>query len=129
MTFTHAARRLALLLPLAAASPATAQEAGGDPIAGEALWPRCAACHALDEARNGAGPHLVGLVGRPIGGADGFAYTPALAESDLVWNEETLAAYLLAPRDILPGTRKAGVLTDPQDIADVVAFLAERTTE
>lgn len=125
MPFANATRLLSLILPLFAVQQAGAQEAGGDPMAGEALWPRCAGCHALTEPRNGAGPHLVGLLGREAGSVEEFRYSPALADSDIVWDAESLRAYILDARTVVPGTRKAGVLTDTQDVADVVAFLLQ----
>ncbi len=121
---TNVVRLLAIILPLLSPQQAWPQEADGDPARGETIFMRCAACHAVAEDRNGAGPHLVGLIGRPAGAAEGFRYSDALSQSDLTWDRSTLSAYLLEPGAVLPGTRKAGVLTDPQDVADVVAYLA-----
>lgn len=125
LTIKNATRILALFSPLLAAQQTGAQEAGGDPAAGETLFARCAGCHALDTPRIGAGPHLVGLIGREAGSVEGFRYSPALADSDIVWDEDSLRAYILDAREVVPGTRKAGVLTDSQDVADVFAYLLE----
>ncbi len=129
MTFAYASRLLVLTSSLLAAQQSGAQEAGGDPVAGETVFARCAACHALSEERNGAGPHLVGLMGRTIGSVEGFRYSDALIEDDRVWEADLLHVYLTAPDEAVDGTRKVAALRDPQNIADVVAYLASLSSE
>jgi cytochrome c len=107
------------------AAPAAA---AGDPERGETVFKRCVACHRIGEgAASAAGPVLTGVVGRPAGGVAGFDYSAALIEqrdAGLVWNEETLAAYLADPRGFIPGNRMVfGGLRTGEDIADVIAYL------
>lgn len=72
---------------------------------GERMFAMCQSCHSASEASHQrAGPHLVGLLGRPAGTLEGFAFSPALARSGLVWNEENLDRFLEHPRRFLPGT-------------------------
>lgn len=104
--------------------------ADGDPEDGEKVFNKCRACHTADEAQNKVGPHLVGLFGRQAGSVEDFRYSPAMKESGITWNEETLAAYLADPRGYVKGNRMAFVgLRDEEEIADLIAYLKEATAE
>jgi cytochrome c2 len=41
----------------------------------------------------------------------------------VTWNAETLNVFLADPNAKVPGTPMAGILTDPQQRADVIAYL------
>jgi cytochrome c len=99
----------------------------GDPAAGERVFRQCQACHVLDAEQNRVGPHLVGIIGREAGAVDGFNYSPQMANSGIVWDEETIAAYLANPRDYIPGNRMvfAG-LRQEQQIADIIAYIKSK---
>lgn len=102
--------------------------AEGDAAAGEAVFRQCASCHALEEGRNGAGPSLYGIMGATAGQAAGFRYSPAIADSGIVWTDETLAAFVADPRGYIRGNRMGfRGLRDEQDIADLIAYLTEAT--
>lgn len=94
---------------------------------GAVVFRKCMACHEVGpNARNGVGPILNGTIGRPAGTHPGYNYSPAIKNSGLVWDERTLARYLQAPRELVPGTRMAFAgLKDDGDIADVVAYLKQ----
>ena len=77
----------------------------GDPDNGEAIYARCAACHAL--AYDRTGPRHCGLFGRRAGSVQGFAYSPAMQRSKIVWNEETLDRFLASPLTYVPERRWA----------------------
>ena len=48
--------------------------------AGEKVFKKCAACHKVGEgANNGTGPQLNAIVGRTIGGVEGYKYSKTLA--------------------------------------------------
>lgn len=96
--------------------------AAGDPKAGEAVYARCLACHAL--AYDRVGPRHCGLFGRRAGGVPGFEYSPAMKRSKLVWSEKTLNRFLADPPGTVPGTTMtyAGV-ADPAERADLIAYL------
>jgi len=96
--------------------------AAGDPAAGEAVYSRCLACHALEYDR--VGPKHCGLVGRRAGSVPGFDYSAAMKRSRLVWNEKTLDRFLASPPKAVPGTTMtyAGV-ADPKERADLIAYL------
>lgn len=122
----------------ASAEPAETSPMGPDPALvaqGETVFRACAACHEIGEgARNRVGPHLNGTIGMTVGTHEGFRYSPALrqaGESGMVWDEETLAAYLSDPRGFIPGNRMAFQgLRSEEDIMAVIAYMqATGTTE
>ena len=103
-----------------------AAQAEGDPAKGEQIYHRCQGCHSIE--RNRVGPMHKGLFGRPAGSVPGFAYSEAMKNSGIVWNEETLDRYLENPRQMVPGTRMtyAGI-KDAQERADLIAYLKQAT--
>lgn len=104
--------------------------AEGDPEAGAKVFNKCRACHTADQPQNKVGPHLVGLIGREAGSVEDFRYSPAMKDSGITWNEETLAEYLADPRGYVKGNRMAFVgLRNEEEIADVIAYLKEATAE
>ncbi len=119
-----------LLAPDAEAAPAApgvvpprAAPLPGDARRGAALYEtRCGACHALDANR--VGPSHRGVFGRKAGAVPGFAYTPALKASGLVWTAANLDRWLTAPTSMVRGTAMGYRLSTPKDRADVIAYLA-----
>ncbi len=73
------------------------------------------------------GPNLHGLFGRKAGAVKGFAYSPALKASGLVWNAKTLDQYLAAPTATVPGTRMVMKVGDPARRAALIAYLKAET--
>jgi cytochrome c2 len=107
------------------APPAAAE---GDPARGERVFQRCYACHSVDPAETGPeGPTLHGVVGRPAGAVDGFAYSDALrarAAEGLVWDEPALDAFLADPQGFLPDNAMGFFgLRDEDARADLVTYL------
>ncbi len=98
--------------------------AAADPAKGEKVWGKCRACHKLEDGANGTGPHLFGVVDRPIGGVDGFNYSDALAGLDGNWGPEELNAWLADPKGYAPGNKMtyAG-LKKEEDRAHLIAYL------
>jgi cytochrome c2 len=67
---------------------------------------------------------LNGIVGMAAGQAEGFRYSPAMAQSGIVWDEATLAEFLADPRGYLRGNRMGfGGLRSEEDIAAVIAYM------
>ena len=107
-------------------APALAE---GDAEAGEKVFKKCKACHAVgDKAKNKVGPILNGIVGAPAGQVEGFKYSDALmemAEGGLVWDEASLSAFLTKPKDFMKGTKMSFAgLRKEKDLANVIAYLA-----
>jgi cytochrome c len=98
----------------------------GDPEAGRRVFARCRSCHVLEEGVNRVGPSLYGIFGRHTGSVEGFRYSDANAGADITWTAETMFEYLENPREYIPGTIMAFPgLRDPQDRADVIAYMKE----
>jgi cytochrome c len=95
----------------------------GDPMAGEAIYSRCLACHAL--AYDRTGPRHCGLFGRRAGSVPGFGYSEAMKASRIVWTGKTLDRFLANPLKAVPGTTMgyAGI-DDARERADLIAYLA-----
>ena len=98
--------------------------AAADAGAGERVWNQCRGCHVYDSDANINGPHLVGVVGRPQGAVDGYAYSSAFAELAGDWTPEELNGFLENPAGWVPGTRMTySGLSDAEDRANLIAFL------
>lgn len=109
---------------------ALAAAPAGDVAAGEQIFRRCQTCHTLEEGgAERVGPNLWGLFGREAGARETFRFSPAMAEADLVWTDETVKAFLQDPRGFMPGNRMAFPgLRDQDDLDNLVAFLRATTS-
>ena len=116
-----------LALALLALTPAVASSARaeGDPANGEKLFRQCKACHSLEAGKKGVGPSLNGLIGRPSGSMEGFAYSPAMKGANVTWTEENLAKYIADPKGFVAGNKMAfaGVKKE-EDLKNLLAYLA-----
>ena len=94
--------------------------------AGREIYERCGACHSLERDR--VGPRHCSLFGRRAGSVPGFAYSEAMRNSGIVWNRQTLDAFLADPLGTVPGTfmTYAGI-QDPKERAHLLAFLEVAT--
>jgi cytochrome c len=102
--------------------------ASADPAKGEQVFKKCAACHNADPGgANALGPALYGVMGNPVGGHPGFAFSEALKGKGGQWDWEQMSAWLANPKKFAPGTKMtfAG-LSKPEDRANVMAFLNSR---
>ncbi len=117
----------AALAVLGAAAPSAL--ADGDAVAGKTVFKKCATCHDATEAKDKVGPHLVGVIGRVAGTVESFdrKYSKnikELGQEGLTWDEETLAAYLRKPKDVVPKGKMAFPgLKEDADIANVIEYL------
>ena len=120
----------AAALVLAACVMASPALADGDVKKGAKVFKKCKACHVVDKEKNKVGPHLVGLFGRKAGTLEGYKYSKAMIEYGVEWDEETLAAYLAAPKKVVKGTKMAFAgLKKEEQIEDVIAYLEEATAK
>ncbi len=85
----------------------------------------CPACHGVTkEATSMVGPSLFGVVGRKAGTAPSLlGASENLRAYGVTWSAETLDEFLTDPKARVPGTPMTGVLADPQQRADVIAYL------
>ncbi|PIV76481.1 MAG: cytochrome C [Rhodobacteraceae bacterium CG17_big_fil_post_rev_8_21_14_2_50_65_11] len=140
-------RKLTFATALLSAPMAFADSHGGgpsgDPVAGEAAFRPCVACHVVRDpsgevlaGRNGrTGPNLYGIAGRDAGSIEDFRYSTlmqAAAAQGLVWTEETFAAYVPNATDFLTefsGERGRSAMTpqrvSEEDTMNLYAFLAQ----
>ena len=89
---------------------------------GVAELQKCKICHSLDKGGpNRVGPNLFGVFGRKAGTVAGFAYSDAMKNSGIVWDDETLAKFLRDPKESLPGNRMS--FPGVQDDATLKALL------
>jgi cytochrome c len=109
---------------IAAAPPAKTKVLVGNPARGLSLYQSCTGCHSLDE--NEVGPKHRGIVGRRAAGVPGYAYSSALKKSNIVWNRPTLDRWLAAPQKVAPGSKMFFSVSNPQNRADIIAYLAQQ---
>lgn len=122
---------LAVLALTAFASPSLAE---GDIDAGEKVFKKCRACHAVGEgAKHKVGPELNDVFGRTAGGAEGYKYSKAMIEAGeegLVWDADSLTEYLTKPKAMIKGTKMAFAgLKKDDDIVNILAYLRSFSTE
>lgn len=123
-------------LMLAAAALALAPFTGAmaqDADAGARVFNQCRACHTINQGgRNGVGPNLHGVWGRPAGSIEGFRYSAPMREKaagGLAWNEENLRAYLTDPKAVVPGgSMSFAGIRNPQQLNDLLAYLQRAST-
>jgi cytochrome c len=100
----------------------------GDAARGAVLYQdQCGACHSLDANR--VGPAHRGVYGRKAGSAPGFAYSPGVKKSKIIWGDATLNKWLTNPQAMVPGARMGFSLADPVRRADVIAYLKQESTK
>lgn len=111
------------MLLLTTAQTAFAQDAA----AGEAVFKKCAPCHAVGEdAKNKVGPVLNGLNGRKSGTAEGYSYSDANKGSGITWSEAEFKEYIQDPKAKIPNTKMsfAGIKNE-KEVADLWAYLVQ----
>jgi cytochrome c len=71
------------------------------------------------------GPSLASVWGKQAGSTNSFLrYSQALVNSDVIWNEKTLDAWLENPQQFIPGNDMAFPgIPDKQTRADLIAYL------
>ncbi|MEY4356938.1 MAG: hypothetical protein RL469_264 [Pseudomonadota bacterium] len=100
--FRVAALGLAVVASLARADDAA------DLKRGKLLFIQCRACHDLQpDAAAKVGPNLYGIIGRKSASVDDFAYSPALAKANIVFDKATLERWIEKPSAVVPGNAMA----------------------
>ena len=113
-------RKWVLAIAMSAAVPTAAMSADAD--AGKTVFNKCKACYQVD--KNGVGPHLGSVFGRPAGSLADYNYSDALKKSGITWDEAALDKWLQGPAKDVPGAKMifAGV-KDETDRANLIAYL------
>jgi cytochrome c len=104
---------------------AMAGNAGAAPLPRPAAFGMCGVCHKTDKgAPNGVGPNLFGIGGSKSGAVPGFAFSPAMAKGDIVWNRANLVKFVMEPQKTVPGTRMPyGGLKDQKAAEGIADYL------
>lgn len=89
-----------------------------------AAFAQCAACHAVEPGKHGVGPSLAGVYGTKSGELAGYAFSDAMKQANLTWDDKTLDAYLANPMKVVPGTKMtyAG-LADAEQRKAIIEYL------
>ena len=117
MRTTNAALFATLLLAVPVGSAAAV-----DVDHGKILFQACAACHS--DRPDALGPSLKGVIGRKSAELEDFRYSNPMKRANLVWDDENLRAFISDPQAKVRGNRMPyGGLTDPEDVADIIAYL------
>jgi len=119
---------LFVLAALLVTPAAYAGDGKGNAASGKELFvaSACSTCHGVTrEGDSTIGPNLVGVVGRKAGTTKSLlGPSENLKKYGVIWNTETLDEFLTNPSAKVPGTAMIGMLVDPQQRADVIAYLA-----
>ncbi|ACG77602.1 cytochrome c family protein [Phenylobacterium zucineum HLK1] len=96
---------------------------------GKAKFALCRSCHTITPGgANMTGPNLHGVFGRKAAQVEGFRYSDALQNADIVWDGPHLDEWLAKPMTYLPGTKMSFAgLKDAKDRTDLIAFLMVET--
>jgi len=91
---------------------------------GRRVFSKCQACHSLQPAKNGVGPSLAGIIGKPSASVANFNYSNAMLQAKLVWDAQKLDAYLADPQKLVAGNRMPFPgLKSEADRSNLIAYL------
>lgn len=115
--------------PMDPSKPAEDAPAMVDASAPPAAVGQCIACHSFErDGPTKIGPNLWGIHGQPAAGKSGYAYSNALREAGVVWDDATLDGYLTNPRTAIPGNKMSFAgMRNAERRAEVIAYLASLT--
>jgi cytochrome c len=86
---------------------------------------KCAACHtAIAGEAAKMGPNLFGIAGQKAGSRTGFAYSPAVKASRVIWTKGTIARFIADPAATIPGTSMPKPATTAVDRNTLATWLA-----
>jgi cytochrome c len=88
----------------------------------------CWTCHDLAGNVKKVGPSLLGVYGRRSGTAPDYNASPAMIGATIVWDDRSLAAFLLDPAGFVPGNRMVSPgIRDSARLADLLFYLRHVT--
>ena len=72
-------------------------------VSGEKVFKKCKSCHSF--TKNKLGPSLGKIIDQKAGTVEGFKYSKAMTNSDIIWNDCSLDNFLKKPRKYIKGTK------------------------
>jgi cytochrome c len=81
----------------------------------------CTTCHKIEAGAKLMGPSLFAIYGRKAASVADFAYSDALKNSGITWDDAHLAAFIADPKTNMPGTKMVFAGIKKQD--EVVAII------
>lgn len=111
--------------PAETEKPLPERLAAANAEAGQTEARKCVVCHTFEQGGAGkVGPNLYGVVNRPIGKVEGFAYSEAMKTHGGDWDYKQLDCYLKDPKTCIPANKMAFVgIKDDAARANVIVFL------
>ena len=70
---------------------------------GKKVFKKCKSCHSF--TKNKLGPSLGNIIDQKAGIVEGFKYSKAMKNSDIIWNACTLDGFLKKPKKYIKGTK------------------------
>jgi cytochrome c len=118
---------VALAAALAGCGKGNAPASGGTgQPEGAQVFAQCSTCHSVEaDGPRRVGPSLHNVIGRKAGSLAGFSYSPALRDSEVTWSPQTLDQFLQNPKAMVPGTRMAVSVRDPEQRRAIIAYLGQ----
>ncbi len=109
----------------AQAEPLPVLLASADAAKGASATKKCQACHNFDKGGpNKIGPNLYGVIERPKGSHEGFAYSSAMKGQGGSWSFEDINHFLTSPKGYVKGTIMAFAgVSSPKERADIIRYL------
>lgn len=112
---------LSLLASLAPVSAAQEESEEGKVAYNNA----CRTCHSFKPDDNRLGPTLHGIVGRKAGSIEGFAFSPSMKGSGVIWDEATLDKFISDPNQVVSGNKMQpfGGIADAGERKKIIDYL------
>jgi cytochrome c len=123
------ARTFFIVVSLLLLCPSVAPAEEGNTGRGQQIFRVCSACHSLQPGKSMTGPSLSGIWNKKAGSDQNFSrYSDALKSANVVWDDNTLDAWVTNPQLVVPGNEMTfpGV-KEPQQRLDLLAFLKQAT--
>ena len=113
-----------VLLPLTLVAQA---QGVGDAQRGAQVFAQCRSAIASKLERTFSAPAYTASSGK-AGSVPGYAYSPAMKNANVTWNDDTLSKYLVDLKAFIPGDKMVFVgIKDPSKLGDLLAYLNQAT--